>query len=80
MKRLEGINGIYASPVAADDRVYVIGRNGTSVVIKHASEPVEGFEILSTNELDDPIDASPAIVGNEIYLRGHEHLYCIAEK
>ena len=80
MKRLEGINGIYASPVAADDRVYVIGRNGTSVVIKHASEPVEEFEILSTNELDDPIDASPAIVGNEIYLRGHEHLYCIAEK
>jgi outer membrane protein assembly factor BamB len=80
MKRLDGINGIYASPVAADDRVYIVGRNGTTAVIKHASEPTAQFEILSTNELDDPIDASPAIIDGEIILRGHEHLYCIAEK
>jgi outer membrane protein assembly factor BamB len=80
MKRIEGLRGVYASPVAADDRVYLVGRNGTTTVIKHAAERTEEFEILSTNALDDPIDASPAIVGNEIFLRGHEHLYCIAEK
>jgi outer membrane protein assembly factor BamB len=80
MQRLDGISGIYASPVAADGRVYVVGRNGTTAVLKHAVQPTEEFEILSTNELADPIDASPAIAGNEIYLRGHEHLYCIAEK
>jgi hypothetical protein len=80
MKRIDGLGGVYASPVAADDRVYVIGRNGTAAVIKHAAEPVEEFEILSTNVLDDPIDASPAIIGGEIFLRGHAHLYCIAEK
>jgi outer membrane protein assembly factor BamB len=79
MQRLDGINGIYASPVAADGRVYVVGRNGTTAVFKHATEPVESFEILSTNKLDEPIDASPAIVDGEIFLRGHEHLYCIAE-
>jgi outer membrane protein assembly factor BamB len=82
MKRIEGLGGVYASPVAAGEqgRVYLVGRNGTTAVIKHAAEPVEEFEVLSTNVLDDPIDASPAIVGGEIFLRGHEHLYCIAEK
>jgi outer membrane protein assembly factor BamB len=78
--RIEGLSGVYASPVAAAGRVYLVGRNGTTVVIKHAVEPAENFEILSTNELGEGIDASPAIVGNELYLRGHEHLYCIAEK
>ena len=34
---------------------------------------------LATNCLDDPIDASPAIVGKELYLRGQRRLYCLAE-
>jgi outer membrane protein assembly factor BamB len=79
-KRIEGLQNVYASPVAADGRVYLVGRNGTTVVIKHAVEPSEEFEILSTNELDEGIDASAAIVGNEIFLRGKESLYSIAEK
>ncbi len=73
-KRLEGIKGVYASPVGAADRVYFVGRNGVSVVIKHGPE----FEVLATNTLDDGFDASPAIVDDEIYLRGWEYLYCIS--
>jgi outer membrane protein assembly factor BamB len=79
-KRIEGLGNVYASPVAANGRVYLVDRRGKAVVIKHAVEPAENFEILATNELDDPIDASPAIVGNEMFLRGVEHLYCIGEK
>jgi outer membrane protein assembly factor BamB len=75
-QRVEGLKGAYASPVAADGRVYLVGRNGTTVVIKAGS----AFEVLATNVLDDPIDASPALVGNELFLRGKEHLYCIARK
>ncbi len=33
-QRVSGIDGIYASPVGANDRVYITGRNGTTVVIK----------------------------------------------
>jgi hypothetical protein len=33
---------------------------------------------LAVNELGETIDASPAIVGNELYIRGESHLYCIA--
>jgi outer membrane protein assembly factor BamB len=73
-QRLQGLEGVYASPVAAQDRVYIVGRNGTTAVLKHASD----FQVLATNALDASIDASPAIVGDEIYLRGHNSLYCIA--
>jgi outer membrane protein assembly factor BamB len=72
--RLEGLGDIYASPVGAADRVYVLDRDGTAVVIKRS----KNLEILATNTLDEAFDASPAIAGDEIFLRGKEHLYCIS--
>ncbi len=74
-QRLPGLRGIYASPVGAAGRIYIVGRDGKAVVLRQGAE----FEVLAENELDDPIDASPAVVGRELYLRGKEHLYCIAE-
>lgn len=72
---LDGIRGIYASPIAANGHIYVIGREGTTLVLKDA----DTFEIVAENKLDDRFDASPAIVENELFLRGHEYLYCISE-
>ena len=72
--RLPGLKSLYASPVGAAGRVYFVGRDGTALVIKHQPE----LEILATNQLGEPIDASPAIVGKQIFLRGKGHLYCIA--
>jgi outer membrane protein assembly factor BamB len=73
---LEGINQVYASPVGVADRVYCPGRNGVTVVIRNA----DTFEVLATNKLDDGFDASPAVIGDELYMRGHKSLYCIAGK
>ena len=73
-QRLPGVQGVYASPVGADGRVYIVGRNGAAAVIAHGSD----FRLLATNRLDDGFDASPAIVDNEMYLRGYRYLYCIA--
>ncbi len=73
---LEGINQVYASPIGVADRVYCPGRNGVTVVIKNA----DTFEVLATNKLDDGLDASPAVIGDELYLRGNKALYCIARK
>ena len=73
-KRLDGISDVYASPVAAMGRVYLTGRNGVTLVIKHGPR----FEVLARNVLNDRFDASPVIVGQELYLRGHKYLYCIA--
>jgi outer membrane protein assembly factor BamB len=74
-QRVPGMNGVYASPVAAAGRVYLLGRDGATVVLKRADQ----FEVLATNRLDDSFDASPAIVGKQLFLRGHENLYCISE-
>ncbi len=74
-QRLEGMGEIYASPVGAAGRVYFIGRNGKTQVIKLS----EKFELLATNNLDDKFDCSPAIVGDELFLKGKEYLYCITD-
>ena len=75
-QRLKGLSSLYASPAGARDRIYITGRDGTTLVIKRADR----LEILATNRLDDPIDASPAIAGKQIFLRGQKHLYCIEAK
>ncbi len=74
-ERLQGVSNVYASIVGAADRIYIAGRNGTTNVIQYGSQ----FKVLAENKLDDSFNASPAIVGSELYLRGMQHLYCIAE-
>ena len=73
-ERLEGIFGIYASPVAAAGHVYVLGRDGTCLVLKQGAK----LEVVSRNTLADKTDASIAIAGKELFIRGHKSLYCIA--
>ena len=73
---LGDIGRIYSSPVGAGGRVYVTGRDGLTVVIKHGKT----FEVLSRNKLDDDFTASAAVAGNELYLRGYKSLYCILRK
>jgi outer membrane protein assembly factor BamB len=73
-ERLEGLRGVYASPVGASGRVYFVGRDGGAVVIKKS----DTVEVLAKNKLDDRFDASPALVGNQLFLRGKQNLYCIA--
>ena len=73
-QRLEGITNVYASPVAAAGRIYIVDRDGDTVVLAHGDE----LKVLAHNRLEDGFEASPAIVGDEIYLRGRKHLYAIA--
>lgn len=75
-QRLAGIDSIYASILGAAGHVYIVGRNGTTLVLKDG----DALEVVATNKLDDGFDASPAAVGNELFLRGSKHLYCIAGK
>jgi outer membrane protein assembly factor BamB len=76
LQRLVGIPEVYSSPVAARDRVYITGRDGTTLVIRHGAS----FEVLATNTLDDGFDASAALVDDHLYLRGYRYLYDIAQR
>ena len=73
-ERLETVQSVYASPVAAGGHIYLLDREGSAEVIAAGPE----LEVLAKNRLDDRFDASPAVVGDELYLRGARHLYCIA--
>ena len=64
---------VHGDRVGVDNRVYLLSRDGVTVVVRHGAE----FEVLAQNTLDDNFDASPVIVGDAIYLRGHKYLYCI---
>ena len=75
-QKIDDVKGVYASFVGAGDKVYLAGRNGMTAVLKVSDK----LEVLATNKLDDKIDATPAIVGDELYIKGSKYLYCIAEK
>ena len=74
-QRLSDIKRIHASLTIAAGRLHVVSREAGTAVIRTGPE----FEVLALNQLDDVFDASPVFVGDEIYMRGRSHLYCIAE-
>lgn len=74
-QRLGQLSNIYASPVGAAQRIYVTGRDGTTLVLNRSPQ----FDPIRTNQLDERFDASPAVAGKQIFLRGAKFLYCLEE-
>jgi outer membrane protein assembly factor BamB len=75
--RLEGaIDKYFASPVAADDKVYLVGQGGAVSVLKAAGD----WQILAVNALDDECFATPAIAEGRIYIRTRSALYCFGKR
>ena len=72
-ERVGELSNIYASPVGAGGRVYLTGRNGTTLVLERGRK----YKVNALNKLDERFDASPALAGNQLFLRGAKHLYCI---
>ena len=69
--------GTYSSsPLLADGKIYATNEDGTTTVLKAEGE----FEILAVNKLDEYTLSSPVAVGNQIFLRTMEHLYCFAKQ
>lgn len=72
----QGLKGRFsASPVYANNCIYLFNEEGVCTVIRSASE----FEILATNILGDgeQLMASPAMDGDAFYIRTAKHLYRI---
>ncbi len=66
----------YASPVAADGRVYVASLEGKITVIKSGGQ----WEILAQNDLAEEISATPALANGRLYVRTREAMYCFASR
>src|SRR4029079_14757000 len=70
--RLHGaIDKYFSSPVAADNKLILIGQGGQASVLKAGGE----WEVLAVNELDDEVFATPAIADGRIYIRTRSPLY-----
>ncbi len=70
------VGSVYASLVGGGGHLYVCSREGDVVTLADDAE----FRVLNTSSLDEGIDATPAIVGDEIYVRTTKHLVCFAGK
>ena len=73
--RIPGLSTLYASPVAANGHVFITGRSGTTVIIKDGKK----LEIVGSNSVGEGVDATPALIGDQIFIRGEKHLFCIAK-
>lgn len=71
--RVPGIARTYASPVAAGGHVYLTDRAGAITVIEDAPQ----LRVVATNDMGEGIDATPAPVGDELFVRGERHLFCL---
>jgi outer membrane protein assembly factor BamB len=69
--RLGAPGGYYASPIAANGRVYAASDAGVVVVF----EAGDALEVLARNDLGEPILATPAVADGVLYVRTTSHLY-----
>ena len=73
--RIKGTGPYFASPIAANNRIYVASHNGKVVVLAAGDE----MKILSYNDLGEQILATPAVVDNKLYLRTENHLFAFGD-
>lgn len=73
----EAIDAYYASPIAADGKVYLLNKACKLSVLKAAGE----WEVLAVNAIkDDDCWATPAIVDNQIFVRTQLTLFCFEKR
>ncbi len=77
-ERVDRIEQVWASPVLADGKLYFLYRRGSTAVLAAGSK----FERLATNDLRDGsiFNATPAIAGDQLFIRSDLFLYCIGAK
>ena len=74
--RLEGaIDPYSASPVAADGKIYLASENGKVSVVK----PGADWEVITVNDLEEEIFATPALSDGKIFVRTAQGLYCFGK-
>jgi outer membrane protein assembly factor BamB len=70
----EALGEYYASPVAADGKVFLASGDGKVTVLKAGAE----WDVLQVNDLGEEIHATPALAGGRIYIRTRSAVYCFS--
>ena len=72
----DALGEYYASPVAADGKVYLASQEGKITVLKASAD----WEVLAVNEVGDEIHSTPALSGGRLYVRTRAYIYCFGAK
>jgi outer membrane protein assembly factor BamB len=65
----------YASPLVAGGKLYAPREDGVVFVANVAGDK---FEQLAENDMAESVIGSPIPLGDQILIRGEQHLFCIA--
>jgi len=68
----DALGEYYASPIAADNKVFLASTEGKITVLKAAAE----WQVLAVNDMGDEVHATPALSDGRIYVRTRGSLYC----
>jgi outer membrane protein assembly factor BamB len=68
----EALGEYYASPVAADGKVFLASGDGKITVLQAAGQ----WQVLAVNDLGEEIRATPALSNGRIYVRTRGAVYC----
>lgn len=76
-RRLQGaVDSYYASPIAGDGKVFVASESGAVTVVDADGT----LTVVSVNDLDDLVYATPAIADGHLYVRTRGAVYCFAQR
>jgi hypothetical protein len=62
--------------VASDGKIYLSSEDGEIVVVKAGPK----FELLASNDMADPVMATPAISGGLLIVRSQHYLWAIGQR
>jgi len=68
-------DGFYSSPILVGKNIYVTDMQGVTYIYEASSK----YEEIAKCKLGEAVVATPAFVGNRMYLRGSKQLYCIGK-
>ena len=72
----EALGEYYASPVAADGKVFLASGEGKITVLKAAAQ----WEVLGVNDLGEEVHATPALSNGNILVRTRTSIYCFGAR
>lgn len=68
--------GVYASPILAEGKIYLLDRKGVMHIFKADKE----FTLIAESALGEKSDCTPAFANGRIYIRARNSLYCVGGK
>ena len=65
--------GFCSSPILVNNYIYIMDVSGAIQILRMDDK----FELIGVSNIGEDVYATPAFVGDRIYIRGLTHLFCI---